>query len=46
LVTGRDKAPVLPLLLAGDPSIPAGRVRSRRSLVLADAAAAEALPTP
>lgn len=44
VVTGRDKVPVLPLLLAGDPSIPAGRVRSERSLVLADRAAASALP--
>ena len=44
LVTGPDKSPVLPLLLTGDPSIPAGRVRSRGSLVLADLAAASALP--
>jgi 6-phosphogluconolactonase len=40
VVTGPDKAPVLPRLLAGDPAIPAGRVRADRALVLADAAAA------
>jgi 6-phosphogluconolactonase len=43
LVTGQDKAAVLPLLLAADPSIPAGRVRAARQLVLADRAAAWAL---
>jgi 6-phosphogluconolactonase len=43
LVTGEDKAAVLPLLLAADPSIPAGRVRAARQLVLADRAAASAL---
>jgi 6-phosphogluconolactonase len=43
LVTGEDKAAVLPLLLAGDTSIPAGRVRPARQLVLADGAAASAL---
>lgn len=36
LVAGKDKAPVLPLLLGSDPSIPAGRVRAARQLVLAD----------
>jgi len=40
LVTGAEKAPVLPRLLAGDRSIPAGRVRPGRGLVLADRAAA------
>jgi 6-phosphogluconolactonase len=40
LVTGESKVEPLRLLLAGDPSIPAGRVRAQRSLVLADAAAA------
>lgn len=40
LVTGQGKASALALLLAGDPSIPAGRVRAARSLVLADEAAA------
>jgi 6-phosphogluconolactonase len=43
LVTGEDKAAVLPRLLAGDPSIPAGRVRAARQLVLADRPAASAL---
>jgi 6-phosphogluconolactonase/glucosamine-6-phosphate isomerase/deaminase len=43
LVTGEDKAAVLPLLLAGDPSIPAGRVRAARQLVLVDRAAGSAL---
>jgi 6-phosphogluconolactonase len=46
VVTGADKAPVLPRLVSGDPSIPAGRVRADRALVLADAAAAAALPSP
>lgn len=40
LVTGPDKAAVLPRLLDSDPSIPAGRVRAARQLVIADAAAA------
>ncbi len=40
LVTGADKAGPLARLLAGDPSIPAGRVTARRSLVVADRAAA------
>jgi 6-phosphogluconolactonase len=40
LVTGESKAGPLRLLLAGDPSIPAGRVRAARSLVVADRAAA------
>jgi 6-phosphogluconolactonase len=39
LVTGESKEEPLRQLLAGDPSIPAGRVRAERSLVLADAAA-------
>jgi len=43
LVTGGDKARALSLLLSGDPSIPAGRVRGPGSLVLADAAAAGGL---
>jgi 6-phosphogluconolactonase len=46
VVTGSDKAPVLPRLVSGDPSIPAGRVRADRALLLADAAAAAALPPP
>ena len=36
LVTGDSKVEPLELLLAGDPSIPAGRVRAARSLVIAD----------
>lgn len=40
IVTGSDKAPILPLVLARDPSIPAGRVRAERQLVIADEAAA------
>jgi 6-phosphogluconolactonase len=43
LVTGEDKAAVLPLLLAGDLSIPAGRVRAARQLVVADRPASSAL---
>ncbi len=39
LVTGWDKADMLPRLRAGDPSIPAGRVRQEQALVLADRAA-------
>ena len=37
LVTGAEKAPMLRRLLHGDPSIPAGRVRRERAVVLADA---------
>jgi 6-phosphogluconolactonase len=40
LVTGEDKQEPLAKLLAGDRSIPAGRVEAEASLVLADAAAA------
>jgi 6-phosphogluconolactonase len=43
LVTGAEKAPMLPRLLAADPSIPAGRVRAEHALVLADRAAATGL---
>jgi len=43
LVTGRDKAAVLPALMRGDPAIPAGRVASAEQLVVADAAAAAEL---
>jgi 6-phosphogluconolactonase len=39
LVTGADKREPLALLLAGDETIPAGRVLALRSLVLADSAA-------
>jgi 6-phosphogluconolactonase len=40
LVTGESKVEPLRLMLAGDPSIPAGRVRAGRSLIVADSAAA------
>ena len=40
LVTGRDKATMLPRLQAGDHEIPAGRVRQNNALVLADLVAA------
>lgn len=40
LIAGEDKAAMLPRLLAGDPSIPAGRVSSEEQLVVADRAAA------
>lgn len=40
LVTGADKRHALKRLLAGDPAIPAGRVHTEESLVLADVAAA------
>jgi len=40
LVTGESKVEPLQKLLAGDPSIPAGRVRAARSLIVADRAAA------
>ena len=41
LVTGGDKVAALARLRAADPSIPAGRVRQDRALVVADRAAAE-----
>ncbi|HZV54818.1 MAG TPA: 6-phosphogluconolactonase [Rhodocyclaceae bacterium] len=40
LVTGAEKAPMLARLVAGDRSIPAGRVRQDHALLIADAAAA------
>lgn len=40
LVTGSEKVTMLPRLLAGDASIPAGRVSSDHAVVLADRAAA------
>jgi 6-phosphogluconolactonase len=40
LVTGAEKAEMLARLLAGDRSIPAGRVGSERALILADQSAA------
>jgi 6-phosphogluconolactonase len=44
LVTGAEKAPVLPRLLRGDPSIPAGRVHAAAANVIADRAAAGGRP--
>jgi 6-phosphogluconolactonase len=41
LVTGTSKVEPLRLLLAGDPSIPAGRVAGAPSLVIADRPAIE-----
>jgi 6-phosphogluconolactonase len=40
LITGAEKASMLPRLTRGDPSIPAGRIRPDAALVLADRAAA------
>jgi len=40
LVTGESKVEPLRKLLAGDPSVPAGRIRAERSLIVADEAAA------
>jgi 6-phosphogluconolactonase len=40
MVTGADKAPMLPRVLRGDPTIPAGRVGAAEQLMLADVAAA------
>ena len=40
LITGSDKAPMLPRLLAGDRSIPAGRVSAAEQLVVANVSAA------
>jgi len=40
LLTGAEKAAMLPRLQAGDPTIPAGRISSSQAVVLADKAAA------
>jgi 6-phosphogluconolactonase len=40
VATGAEKAPMLARLLAGDRSIPAGRVRQTNAFVLADRPAA------
>jgi 6-phosphogluconolactonase len=45
VVTGSEKSPMLARLLDGDESIPAGRVRRERALLIADDAAACKLPT-
>ncbi len=44
LVTGSEKAPMFPRLVAADAAIPAGRVRQDRALLLADRAAAGQTP--
>jgi 6-phosphogluconolactonase len=44
LVTGESKAPMLRRLVAGDATIPAGRVARAQARVIADAAAASMLP--
>jgi 6-phosphogluconolactonase len=44
LVTGEEKAAALARLVAGDRSIPAGRVAAVRAAVFADRAAAAQLP--
>ena len=46
MITGSDKAPMVPRLLAGDRSIPAGRVATAEQLVLVDAAAAAEVVAP
>jgi len=43
LVTGSEKAAVLVRLLAEDPAIPAGRIRTDHSVIIADRAAASRL---
>jgi 6-phosphogluconolactonase len=43
LVTGESKAPMLPRLRDGDPTIPAGRIRQAEATVLADRAAADTI---
>ena len=45
LVTGAEKAGMLARLQAGDVSIPAGRIRQDKALVLADRAAVKAQPS-
>ena len=46
MITGSDKAALVLQLLAGDRSIPAGRVATTEQLVLVDAAAADEVVTP
>ena len=43
LVTGGEKAPVLPRLLAGDQTIPGGRIAQEHAVMIADRAAASQL---
>lgn len=46
LVTGTAKAAALARLMAGDGTLPAGRIRRQAALVLADREAASRLPVP
>jgi 6-phosphogluconolactonase len=46
LVTGANKAEPLAKMMAGDRSIPAGRVESARAVLLADPDAAAKLTSP
>lgn len=43
LVTGPEKAPMLDRLVAGDATVPAGRIRTDNAIVIADASAAAQL---
>ena len=43
LIIGPDKAPMVPRLIAGDTSIPAGRIERERALLVADKSAAALL---
>jgi 6-phosphogluconolactonase len=45
LITGAEKAPMLPRLRSADPTIPAGRVKQDHALVIADRAAAVTSPS-
>jgi 6-phosphogluconolactonase len=45
VVTGKEKAEMLARMRDGDRSIPAGRIRPERAIVLADRLAAASLPT-
>jgi len=45
VVTGAEKVPVLPRLVAGDRAIPAGRVRTDGAVLIADRSAAAGLTT-
>jgi 6-phosphogluconolactonase len=40
VVTGAEKAPMVPRLLAGDPQIPAGPMAQKNAILLLDAPAA------
>jgi len=44
VVTGGEKAPMVPRLLAGDPSIPAGSIAQQNATLLLDAPAAAGIP--